>query len=54
MLLMGNGVIWEYRVHRWNPVWLTIGGQGYTVLPQVIWVVAPIIHYLGCIRINRA
>jgi hypothetical protein len=51
--LMGNGVIWEYRVYDWNPVWLTVGEQGYTVLPQLIWVVAPIIYYLGFIRINR-
>ena len=51
--LMGNGVIWEYRVYSWNPVWLTIGEQGYTILPQLIWVVAPIVYYLGFIRINR-
>jgi hypothetical protein len=51
--LMGNGVIWEYRVYDWNPVWLTVGEQGYTVLPQLIWVIAPIVYYLGFIRINR-
>lgn len=52
--LMGNGVIWEYRVYSWNPEWLRIGDQGYTVLPQLIWVIAPIVYYLGVIRINRA
>jgi hypothetical protein len=52
--LLGNGVIWEYRVHSWNPVWLTIGEQGYTVLPQLIWLVAPVVYYLGFIRINRS
>jgi hypothetical protein len=52
--LMGNGVIWEYRVYDWNPVWITVGEQGYTVLPQLIWVIAPIVYYLGFIRINRA
>ena len=51
--LMGNGVIWEYRVFSWNPIWITIGEQGYTVLPQLIWVIAPIVYYLGFIRINR-
>jgi hypothetical protein len=52
--LLGNGVIWEYRVLGWNPVWITIGEQGYTILPQLIWSVAPIVYYLGFIRINRA
>jgi hypothetical protein len=50
--LMGNGVLWEYRVYDWNPIWLTIGEQGYTVLPQLIWLVAPIVYYLGLIQIN--
>ncbi|MFT4613303.1 MAG: hypothetical protein ACI9NT_000441 [Bacteroidia bacterium] len=52
--LIGNGVIWEYRVLDWNPVWLTIGEQGYTVLPQLIWVAAPVVYYLGVLRINRS
>ena len=51
--LMGNGVIWEYRVLEWNPVWLTINEQSYTILPQWIWLLAPIVFYLGLIRINR-
>ncbi len=51
--LLGNGVIWEYRVLAWNPVWITIGDQGYTVLPQLIWAVAPVVYYLGAIRILR-
>ena len=52
--LMGNGIIWEYRVYDWNPVWITIGEQGYTVLPQLIWVIAPIVYYLGVLRINKS
>jgi hypothetical protein len=51
--LMGNGVIWEYQVLSWNPVWITIGGQGYTLVPQLIWAIAPVIYYVGFIRINR-
>jgi hypothetical protein len=51
--LLGNGVIWEYRVLDWNPVWITINGQGYTMLPQLIWAIAPIVYYLGVIRILR-
>jgi hypothetical protein len=51
--LLGNGVIWEYKVRSWNPVWITIGSQGYTLVPQLIWVLAPVIYYLGFIRINQ-
>ncbi len=51
--LLGNGVIWEYHVLDWNPVWLTIGGQNYTLVPQLIWAIAPVVYYLGVIRINR-
>ena len=50
--LMGNGVIWEYRIQRWNPVWITVGDQGYTILIQLIWALSPIVYYLGFIRIN--
>ena len=46
-------MVWGYRVYDSNPVWLTVGKPGYTVLPQLIWVVAPIVYYLGFIRINR-
>ena len=51
--LSGNGVIWEYNIQSWNPVWITICGQDYTALPQVVWMVAPVVYYLGVIRINR-
>lgn len=51
--LMGNGVIWEYKVQSWNPVWISIRGQDYTMVPQLIWVIAPVIYYLGFVRINQ-
>ena len=50
--LMGNGVIWEYQVRSWNPVWLTIGAREYTLVPQLIWAIAPIVYYLGILKIN--
>ncbi len=52
--LLGNGVIWEYNVKSWNPVWITIGDQDYTVLIQLIWAAAPVVYYLGFVRINRS
>lgn len=51
--LLGNGVIWVYEIHTWNPVWLTLNGRFYTLLPQFIWTVAPIVFYLGAIAITR-
>lgn len=50
--LSSNGVMWEYIEQPWNPVWLTINGQGYTLLPQLVWLVAPVFFYLGVLKIN--
>ncbi len=51
--LVGNGVMWEYQPRGWNPVWITINGQGYTAFIQLVWVVAPVVFYLGCLGISR-
>lgn len=51
--LLGNGNVWEYVPQSYNPVYLTIDGQGYTILPQLIWLVAPVVFYLGAIKILR-
>ncbi|CAH1773831.1 unnamed protein product, partial [Owenia fusiformis] len=42
---MCNGVIWEYQVLPWNPAYLTVGGVSYTVIPQAVWLVAPLAFY---------
>jgi hypothetical protein len=52
--LLGNGVIWEYKVLGWNPGFITIGGQTYTLLIHVIWMIAPVVYYLGFIQINKS
>ena len=51
--LLGNGVIWEYKVQSWNPIWITIDEQSYTLLIQMIWMIAPIVYYIGFILINQ-
>lgn len=51
--VIGNGIIWEYQQVAWNPVWLTIAGQGYTIFIQLVWLVAPVIFYFGCLKISR-
>jgi hypothetical protein len=52
--LIGNGVMWEYQPQEWNPVWITIHGQGYTAFIQLVWLAAPVVFYLGCLGIDRA
>jgi hypothetical protein len=51
--LLGNGVIWEYQAKPWNPVWLVLHGRFYTLLPQFIWMLAPIVFYLGALVIKK-
>ncbi|MBK9330015.1 MAG: hypothetical protein IPM95_12095 [Sphingobacteriales bacterium] len=51
--LSGNGIIWQYIPHRWNPVWITVGKQSYTLFIQVVWIVSPVIFYLICLSIRK-
>jgi hypothetical protein len=49
---IGNGIIWEYLPQRYNPVWITIGDQGYTAFIQIVWLIVPFIFYFGCLFFN--
>jgi len=51
--LLNNGVLWRYAVGPWNPAFLTIGGEQYTILVQLIWLVIPTLFYLGSLRLSR-
>ncbi|MDG1525132.1 MAG: hypothetical protein P8Q90_03575 [Candidatus Thalassarchaeaceae archaeon] len=48
-----NGRVWIYEPLSWNPVIIpTIPGSapmspGYTLIPQAVWVIAPILFYFG-------
>ena len=52
-----NGRVWIYEPLPWNPIIISpLPGSaflspGYTLVPQVIWVVAPIIFYSICLKI---
>ena len=54
-----NGRVWIYEPLPWNPIIIpTIPGSallspGYTLIPQAVWVIAPIIFYLICLKIMR-
>ena len=52
-----NGRVWIFVPLPWNPVIIpTLPGSaslspGYTLIPQAIWVIAPVIFYLLCLRV---
>lgn len=41
-----NGRTWKYKTGlSWNPVIFTIGNTPYTMMPYLIWLIAPICYY---------
>ena len=52
-----NGRVWVYEPLPWNPVIIPpLPGSatpvGYTLIPQAVWVVAPIVFYYFCVYFN--
>mgnify|MGYP001328040777 FL=1 len=43
--LNGNGKLWLFIDNWYNPVFITINGNGLTIIPQLIWFLAPIVYY---------
>ncbi len=44
---------WSYvGGFAWNPTLFEVGGHPITLLPQLIWLAAPIVFYLGALRIG--
>ncbi|MFX0097984.1 MAG: hypothetical protein ACFFCS_00265 [Candidatus Hodarchaeota archaeon] len=43
---------WEYIPYWWNPVLFLFNGQNITLLPQLIWLAAPIVFYFIAIRLK--
>ena len=54
-----NGRVWIYPPLPWNPIIIpTMPGSaalspGYTLIPQAVWVVAPIIFYVILLKIAK-
>lgn len=45
---------WVYSSqHAWNPVLFHVSGHPITVVPQLIWLAAPIAYYAGALRLTR-
>jgi hypothetical protein len=45
---------WAYVPHWWNPSMFQVRGADITLLPQLIWVAAPIVFYVLAIRLRRS
>ncbi len=45
--------LWEYQGKWWNPILFKFNDQNITLIPQLVWVVAPIIFYLVSLALNR-
>lgn len=45
---------WAFVPHWWNPVMFKCNGSDITLIPQLIWLIAPIIFYLAAIRVRKA
>ncbi len=53
-----NGRVWVYEPLPWNPVIIPpLPGSattvGYTLIPQAVWVIAPIVFYLVFIKLRQ-
>lgn len=48
--LNGNGKLWFFIENWYNPIFITINGNGLTIIPQLIWFIAPIIYYLSILK----
>ena len=48
--LNGNGKLWLFIENWYNPVFITINDNSLTIIPQLIWFVAPILYYLSILK----
>lgn len=54
-----NGRVWIYEPLPWNPIIIPVLpgsaplSPGYTLIPQTVWVIAPLLFYLICLRITK-
>ncbi|MDP6878562.1 MAG: hypothetical protein QGI18_08185 [Candidatus Marinimicrobia bacterium] len=54
-----NGRVWIYEPLPWNPIIIpklpgsALLSPGYTLIPQAIWIIAPIIFYFICLKIMK-
>lgn len=45
---------WVYNeLHAWNPVLFRVSLHPITLIPQLVWLAAPVAYYLGALRLTR-
>ncbi len=44
---------WEYYVYVWNPLLFSFLGHNITLLPQIIWLLAPIAFYVIAVKLKH-
>ena len=42
--LVGNGRVWQWQERPYNPALFRRGDVAYTLLPQLVWTLAPAVH----------
>lgn len=45
-----SGKLWIFLENWYNPVFISISGKDMTLIPQLIWLIAPIVYYLSILR----
>ena len=48
--LNGNGKLWLFIENWYNPIFISIDNNDLTIIPQLIWLFAPILYYLVILR----
>jgi hypothetical protein len=43
---------WEYNALWWNPVMFLFNGRNITLIPQLIWLAAPVLFYFAALRVR--
>jgi hypothetical protein len=52
-LLSTSSNAWEYNIYLWNPLLFKFNEHNITLLPQLIWLAAPIVFYIIAIKLKE-
>jgi hypothetical protein len=44
--------LWTLVPHPWNPALFRCGAGQITLLPRLVWLIAPVVFYLGALRLQ--
>ncbi|MGY8809159.1 MAG: hypothetical protein ACKVLG_04360 [Fidelibacterota bacterium] len=48
-----SGKLWIFLENWYNPVFVSINGTDMTLIPQLIWLVAPVVYYLTVLKLIK-